>query len=181
MQINASVVLIECSDRNIAPHPKIVAIGSSTTAGEGNIRACPGRLLCFLRDEYPNAAITLANKGIGGQEAPVELQRFDTDVIAEKSDLVIWQIGTTRAIRDGLVRLRAASTRRGHRQPRTSARASCSCIAAGSDRYRLCGADFRSSPINRHSRYLTACRKRAKFRHVSLCHFSPVMLKISRT
>src|SRR5665647_2623273 len=96
MQINASVVLIECSDRNIAPHPKIVAIGSSTTAGEGNIRACPGRLLCFLRDEYPNAAITLANKGIGGQEAPVELQRFDTDVIAEKSDLVIWQIGTTR-------------------------------------------------------------------------------------
>ena len=36
----------------------------------------------------------MANKGIGGQEAPIELQRFDTDVIAERPDLVIWQVGT---------------------------------------------------------------------------------------
>jgi lysophospholipase L1-like esterase len=104
---------------------RIVAIGSSTTAGEGSIRAYPERLLCFLRDEYSNAAITMANKGIGGQEAPIELQRFDTDVIAEKPDLVIWQVGTnavwqspeqnprppsfdetTSAIHDGLVKLR---------------------------------------------------------------------------
>jgi lysophospholipase L1-like esterase len=104
---------------------KIVAIGSSTTAGEGNIKAYPERLLSFLKAEYPNAKITLANKGISGQEAPIELQRFDTDVIAEKPDMVIWQIGTnavwqspdqnppppsfdetTRAICDGLVKLR---------------------------------------------------------------------------
>ena len=73
---------------------KIVAIGSSTTAGEGNIKAYPGRLLSFLQNEYPNAGIIMVNQGIGGQEAPVELQRFDTDVIAEKPDLVIWQVGT---------------------------------------------------------------------------------------
>jgi lysophospholipase L1-like esterase len=104
---------------------KIVAIGSSTTAGEGNIKAYPERLLSFLQTEYPNAKITMVNKGIGGQEAPIELQRFDTDVIAEKPDLVIWQVGTnavwqspdlkppppsfdetTGAIRDGLVELR---------------------------------------------------------------------------
>jgi lysophospholipase L1-like esterase len=102
---------------------KIVAIGSSTTAGEGNIKAYPERLLPFLQAEYPNAKITMVNKGIGGQEAPIELRRFDTDVIAEKPDLVIWQIGTnavwqspdqnppsfhetTRAIRDGVVKLR---------------------------------------------------------------------------
>ncbi len=104
---------------------KIVALGSSTTAGEGNIPAYPGRLLSFLQSEYPNAKIVLVNKGIGGQEAPIELQRFDTDVIAEKPDLVIWQVGTNavwqrpdqnppppsfdetaRAIRDGLVKLR---------------------------------------------------------------------------
>ena len=104
---------------------KIVAIGSSTTAGEGNIRAYPGRLLSFLGVEYPNAEITMVNKGIGGQEAPIELQRFGTDVIAKKPDLVIWQVGTnavwqgpdqnppppsfdetTRAIRDGLLKLR---------------------------------------------------------------------------
>jgi lysophospholipase L1-like esterase len=102
----------------------IVAIGSSTTAGEGNIKAYPERLLSFLRAEYPNAEITMVNKGIGGEEAPIELARFDTDVIAEKPDLVIWQVGTnavwqgsdqnpappsfgetTRAIRDGLVKL----------------------------------------------------------------------------
>jgi lysophospholipase L1-like esterase len=104
---------------------KIVAIGSSTTAGDGNITAYPERLLSFLRAEYPNAKIAMVNKGIGGQEAPIELQRFDTDVIAEKPNLVIWQVGTnavwqspnqnppppsfdetTSAIRDGLVKLR---------------------------------------------------------------------------
>jgi lysophospholipase L1-like esterase len=104
---------------------KIVAIGSSTTAGDGNIKAYPERLLSFLQAEYPNAEITMVNKGISGQEAPIELQRFGTDVIAETPDLVIWQVGTnavwqspdqnppppsfdetTRAIRDGLVKLR---------------------------------------------------------------------------
>jgi lysophospholipase L1-like esterase len=104
---------------------KVVAIGSSTTAGEGNITPYPGRLLSFLQNEYPKANIAMVNKGIGGQEAPVELQRFDTDVIAETPDLVIWQVGTnavwqspdlnppppsfdetTAAIRDGLVKLR---------------------------------------------------------------------------
>ena len=108
-----------------AGQAKIVAIGSSTTAGEGNITAYPGRLLSFLQNEYPKANIAMVNKGIGGQEAPIELQRFDTDVIAEKPDLVIWQVGTNAvwqspeqnprppsfdetksAIRDGLVKLR---------------------------------------------------------------------------
>jgi hypothetical protein len=100
------------------------------TAGEGNIKAYPERLLSFLQAEYPNAKITMVNEGIGGQEAPIELERFDTDVIAENPDLVIWQVGTnavwqspdqnppppsfdetTRAIRDGLIKLRAE---RGH-------------------------------------------------------------------
>ena len=104
---------------------KIVAIGSSTTIGRGDIAAYPGRLLSFLQNEYPKANTAMVNKGIGGQEAPVEFQRFDTDVIAEKPDLVIWQVGTnaiwqspnsnppppsfdetTGAIRDGLVKLR---------------------------------------------------------------------------
>ncbi|WP_334425548.1 SGNH/GDSL hydrolase family protein [Bradyrhizobium sp. AZCC 1620] len=104
---------------------KIVAIGSSTTAGHNNIKAYPERLLSLLQAEYPTAKITMVNKGIGGQEAPIELQRFDTDVIAQMPDLVIWQVGTnavwqrpdhnppppsfnetTRAIRDGLVKLR---------------------------------------------------------------------------
>jgi hypothetical protein len=104
---------------------KIVAIGSSTTVGRGDIAAYPGRLLSFLQKEYPKANTAMVNKGVSGQEAPVEFQRFDTDVIAEKPDLVIWQVGTnaiwqspnlnppppsfdetTSAIHDGLVKLR---------------------------------------------------------------------------
>jgi hypothetical protein len=100
---------------------KVVAIGSSTTAGEGGIPPYPRRLLSFLRDEYPNTGIIMVNKGVGGEEAPSELKRFDTDVIAQKPDLVIWQVGTnaiwqnpppfsfdqtTKAIRHGLVKLR---------------------------------------------------------------------------
>jgi lysophospholipase L1-like esterase len=116
--------LTHFAQRLTAGQAKIVAIGSSTTAGEGNITAYPGRLLSFLQNEYPKANIAIVNKGIGGQEAPIELQRFDTDVIAEQPDLVIWQVGTnavwqdpaqkppppsfdetTSAIRDGLIKL----------------------------------------------------------------------------
>jgi hypothetical protein len=104
---------------------RIVAIGSSSTVGDGSIRPYPERLLPLLQAQYPNAKITMVNQGIGGQEAPIEFQRFHTDVIAEKPDLVIWQVGTnaiwqspssvppppsfdetTSAIRDGLVELR---------------------------------------------------------------------------
>ena len=102
---------------------KIVAIGSSTTAGDGQIKAYPERVLAFLQVDFPKAGITMVNKGISGQEAPIELQRFPTDVIAENPDLVIWQVGTnsvwqrpdqnppsldetTSAIREGLIKLR---------------------------------------------------------------------------
>jgi lysophospholipase L1-like esterase len=102
---------------------KIVAIGSSTTAGEGSIKAYPERLQSLLQAEYSDADITVVNKGMGGEEAPVERQRFATDVFAEQPDLVIWQVGTNAvwqradqhppsfndtvtAIRDGLVDLR---------------------------------------------------------------------------
>jgi len=104
---------------------RIVAIGSSSTVGRGGIKPYPERLLPLLQAQYPNAKITMVNQGIGGQEAPIEFQRFHTDVIAEKPDLVIWQVGTnaiwqspnsippppsfeetTSAIRNGLVELR---------------------------------------------------------------------------
>ena len=104
---------------------KIVAIGSSSTIGEPGIDPYPVRLEKFLRDEYRRAGITVINKGVSGQEAPIELLRFDRDVVAERPDLVIWQVGTnavwqspnnnppppsfiqtTKAIQDGLVKLR---------------------------------------------------------------------------
>ena len=79
---------------------KIVALGSSTTAGEGGIVAYPYRLEAALRGEYQNRhpnqtrMIDVLNRGIGGEEAPKELLRINRDVIDEKPSLVIWQIGT---------------------------------------------------------------------------------------
>ncbi|HEX2363846.1 MAG TPA: SGNH/GDSL hydrolase family protein [Bradyrhizobium sp.] len=38
--------------------------------------------------------IDVVNRGIGGQEAPEEAARFESDVIAEAPVLVIWQVGS---------------------------------------------------------------------------------------
>jgi lysophospholipase L1-like esterase len=73
---------------------KIVALGSSTTAGEGGIVAYPYRLEAVLRDRYANPRIDVINRGVGGEEAPKERDRMERDVIAEQPRLVIWQIGT---------------------------------------------------------------------------------------
>jgi acyl-CoA thioesterase-1 len=77
---------------------KIVAIGSSSTAGEGGIIPFPARLELALRNRYPGLMIDVLNKGIGGQEAAEELARFETDVIAEAPAMVIWQVGTNAII-----------------------------------------------------------------------------------
>ena len=43
--------------------------------------------------------IDVLNRGIGGQEAPSELSRFEPDVLAEVPALVIWQVGTNAVFR----------------------------------------------------------------------------------
>jgi hypothetical protein len=80
---------------------KVVAIGSSSTAGEPTgpdwqvkIVPYPARLELRLRKRYPGRLIDVMNRGIGGQEAPEELSRFESDVIGEEPALTIWQVGT---------------------------------------------------------------------------------------
>ena len=73
---------------------KIVAIGSSTTAGEGTVIPFSCRLELALRGLYSDRMIDVLNRGIGGQEAPEEVGRFESDVVAEAPALVIWQVGT---------------------------------------------------------------------------------------
>jgi hypothetical protein len=81
---------------------KIVAIGSSSTAGEGvKIAPYPGRLETALRLRYPGRTIKVINKGQGGQEAPEEFKRFEEDVIAQAPVLTIWQVGTKAIFHDG--------------------------------------------------------------------------------
>jgi hypothetical protein len=79
---------------------KIVALGSSTMDGEGDVVAFPYRLEAALREGYKRRyanqrrMIDVINRGIGGEEAPKELKRMDRDVFAENPCVVIWQIGT---------------------------------------------------------------------------------------
>jgi len=78
---------------------KIVTIGSSSTAGEGDIVPYPARLELLLRGGFHDRMIDVLNRGISGQEAPSELSRFEPDVIGEAPALVIWQVGTNAVFR----------------------------------------------------------------------------------
>jgi acyl-CoA thioesterase I len=101
----------------------IVAIGSSSTAGAGASspdRSYPSRLAIELQQLLPGHPITVLNRGVNGEEASDMLERLDQTVLAEKPDLVLWQVGTNAvlrdhdlqrlgvAIHDGLMRLRAS-------------------------------------------------------------------------
>jgi len=78
---------------------KIVTIGSSSTAGEGDIVPYPARLELLLRGGFHDRMIDVLNRGMSGQEAPSELSRFEPDVIGEAPALVIWQVGTNAVFR----------------------------------------------------------------------------------
>ena len=95
---------------------KIVAIGSSSTAGAGASKQefnYPNRLQAELSAQFPRHKITVLNRGINGEEAADMLRRFDTAVIAEKPDLVLWQVGTNAVLRDHPFAGRGALLREG--------------------------------------------------------------------
>lgn len=82
---------------------KIVAIGSSSTFGSGATspaNSYPSRLEAELKARLPGLPVTVLNKGIGGEEAPQMVARFDADVIDESPDLVLWQVGSNSVLRD---------------------------------------------------------------------------------
>ncbi len=81
----------------------IVAVGSSSTAGAGATspaNSYPAKLEADLRARFPGVPIKVINRGINGDEALTMLARFDQDVIAEKPDVVLWQVGTNAVLRD---------------------------------------------------------------------------------
>ncbi|MBQ8101443.1 MAG: SGNH/GDSL hydrolase family protein [Afipia sp.] len=101
----------------------IVAFGSSTTVGYGTSAAYnyPSRLADQLRRKFPTADISVINRGMGGQDAPEMMKRFDVAVLDADPDLVIWQLGTNAVVKgnasdiaataalveDGIARLQA--------------------------------------------------------------------------
>ena len=81
----------------------IIAIGSSSTAGAGASSASasyPNRLEADLRRRFPLGTIRVINRGVNGTEARDMIAKFEHDVVAEKPDLVIWQLGTNSVLRD---------------------------------------------------------------------------------
>jgi len=100
----------------------IVAIGSSSTFGEGAsspAMSYPSRLAVELQALFPDSPVTVMNRGVNGETTVDMLARFDRDVFAAKPDLVIWQVGSNSVlaglpigpaaamIRDDLGRLKA--------------------------------------------------------------------------
>src|SRR5207249_4318358 len=81
---------------------KIVAIGGASTtgaaAGSPDL-AYPHRLQEMLGRWYPGIPITVVNKGVPRQTAHQMLERFPSDVVAEDPVLVLWETGTTDAVR----------------------------------------------------------------------------------
>jgi lysophospholipase L1-like esterase len=82
---------------------KIVAIGSSSTAGAGAsapAMSYPNRLEVALKEKFPAATISVLNRGVNGEEAVDMMKRFDSAVLSEHPDLVVWQVGTNAVLRD---------------------------------------------------------------------------------
>jgi lysophospholipase L1-like esterase len=81
---------------------KIVAVGSSSTSGAGAsspYNTYPSRLAAELVQEFVDHEFIVLNRGVGGETVKEMLARFSTGVIAEKPDLVLWQVGTNSLLR----------------------------------------------------------------------------------
>lgn len=80
---------------------EIVALGSSTTQGVGSSKPgadYPSRLQAELSELLPGVAVTVWNRGVGGQTARDMVERFYSDAVDPQPQLVIWQTGVNDAI-----------------------------------------------------------------------------------
>jgi lysophospholipase L1-like esterase len=94
----------------------IVAIGSSSTAGAGassSSASYPSRLEVELRERFPARPIRVLNRGVNGEEVNDMLARFEAAVLAEKPDLVLWQVGTNSVLRGHSIAAAAGRVREG--------------------------------------------------------------------
>jgi acyl-CoA thioesterase I len=102
--IRLSNPLTHTAQRLLAGEPlTIVAVGSSSTAGAGASSpdaSYPSRLAVDLGHRFPHNRITVVNRGVNGEEVRDMLARFQSSVIAEKPDLVLWQVGTNAVMRN---------------------------------------------------------------------------------
>jgi acyl-CoA thioesterase-1 len=80
---------------------QILAIGSSSTSGVGassNGKTYPSQLETILEGAFKGVNIVIANRGISGEVAEITAERIKNEVVLEKPDLVLWQLGTNDAL-----------------------------------------------------------------------------------
>ncbi len=94
----------------------IVALGSSSTEGVGATRpefTYPSRLAAVLQARFPSLTVRVINRGVSGEMSPQMVARIERDVVPEKPDLVIWQLGTNSVLHDIDPAKEAPTARRG--------------------------------------------------------------------
>jgi lysophospholipase L1-like esterase len=102
---------------------KIVALGSSSTAGTGAstpYNTYPSQLAAQLAQEFVDHDITVLNRGISGDLAAGMVARLDSDAIAENPDLVLWQVGTNSLLSNHPLKPHHSLLRKGVRQLKES-------------------------------------------------------------
>lgn len=80
----------------------VVAIGGASTQGraaENPDLAWPQRLAAALVERFPAARVVAINRGVARQTAADMVGRFKRDVLPARPDLVVWETGTTDAVR----------------------------------------------------------------------------------
>ena len=148
---------------------KIVALGSSSTAGAGARprNACyPSLLQTELNSRHPDRQFTVINLGVGGQMAAAMYARIAAEVLPQGPSLVIWQTGVNEALADvGVDRFRDTLRR-------------------GIDELTRHGIDVilldmqyypRADRVAGYRDYLTAMREVGKERHVPVLHRFDIM------
>lgn len=92
---------------------RVLAIGSSTTAGvgAGGAESFPTAAAASLRRLLPRRNIELITAGSSGERAPSAASRIEQHVSGREVDLVIWQVGTNDARSGSIDGMRAALDR----------------------------------------------------------------------
>jgi lysophospholipase L1-like esterase len=103
----------------------VVALGSSSTGGAGassDQHTYPAQLARLWPRLLGGGPVKLLNRGINGQDIDEMEKRLRADVIDQKPDLVLWQLGTNAVLRSqgvmkyrdriaqGIAELKAAGT-----------------------------------------------------------------------
>lgn len=94
----------------------VVAIGSSSTEGSDlpdPRQSYPTHLSTQLNVLFGEGRVRVLNKGKGGETMPETIARFGRDVVAEKPDLVVWQLGVNDVVRNVAPELSAARIEEG--------------------------------------------------------------------